>query len=211
MVQFVAGTETTSNFLKFILMEVTRNPHVYDRLQVEIDGVMELATPDTLYEDMNNNMPYLEQVMQEVLRMYPVAVATTRTNYLDTYLGKTLIPAGSTIMVCFHVLHRHPDFFERPNEFDPDRWGPGKPAPIPYTFLPFSAGYRGCTGRHLAKLEAKMTVCNLLYHYKLEAHPDQNYEVATTLTAKPKNPVLMKTTSRHRHRTLYDDLLESAT
>lgn len=66
---------------------------------------MESATPDTLCEDMNNRMPYLEQVIQEALRMYPVAVATTRTNYLDTYLGKTLIPAGSTIMVSVTVLH----------------------------------------------------------------------------------------------------------
>lgn len=68
------------------------------RLQEEIDSVMSRTTADTFYTDLSE-MTYLEQIMQEALRMYPVAAATTRTNHVDTMLGKTLIPAGSTIMV----------------------------------------------------------------------------------------------------------------
>ena len=67
-------------------------------MQAEIDRTMNKTTPETYYNDLGG-MYYLEQVIQETLRMYPIAVATTRTNYSDTYLGKTLIPANSTIMV----------------------------------------------------------------------------------------------------------------
>ena len=63
---------------------------------------MSQTTPETFMEDINS-MTYLEQIMQETMRMYPVAVATTRTNFKDTSLGKTLIPAGSTIMVSSDV------------------------------------------------------------------------------------------------------------
>ena len=63
---------------------------------------MSQTTADTFYQDLND-MSYLEQIMQETLRMWPVAVATTRTNYVDTVLGKTLIPAGSTIMVSSNI------------------------------------------------------------------------------------------------------------
>lgn len=205
VVQFIAGTETTSNLMKFLLMEVTRNPHIYERLQEEIDSVMSRTTADTFYTDLSE-MTYLEQIMQEALRMYPVAAATTRTNHVDTMLGKTLIPAGSTIMVCFHVLHRHPSHFDRPNTFDPDRWAKGQPAPMPFTYLPFSSGQRGCTGKHLARLECKIMVASLLYHYRLECHPDQNYEVTTTLSTRPKYKVYMKMINRRKPRTLFEEL-----
>lgn len=71
---------------------------------------------------------------------------------------------------------------------------------MPYTFLPFSSGLRGCTGKHLARLECKIMVVNLLYHYHLERHPDQNYEVATTLSSRPKYKIYMKMTNRHKPR-----------
>lgn len=202
VVQFVAGTETTSSLMKFILMEVTRNPHIYERLQDEVDRVMLDTTPQTFYQDLSK-MTYLDQVIQETLRMYSVVMATTRTNYVDTYLGKTLIPANSTIMVCFHVIHRSPLNYERPDEFDPDRWGPGKPAPMPFTFVPFSSGIRGCLGKHISKLEAKVMMSQLLHHYKLEPHPDQNYEIFSTLSTRPKYELLMKTTSRQKSRFLF--------
>ncbi|KAL5261834.1 hypothetical protein ACHWQZ_G007514 [Mnemiopsis leidyi] len=205
IVQFVAGTETTSNLMKFLLMEVTKNPHVYERLQEEVDRVMSQTTPETFLNDLNG-MNYLEQILQETLRLYPVAVATTRTNYSDQVLGKTLIPAGSTIMVCFHVLHRHPGHFDRPNTFDPDRWAPGQPAPMPFTYLPFSTGMRGCPGKHLARLECKIMIANLFYHYHLECHPDQNYEVATTLASRPKYKFYVKMTNRGKPRTLFEDV-----
>ena len=63
---------------------------------------MSQTTAETFFQDLND-MSYLEQILQETLRMYPVAVATTRTNYMDTLLGKTLIPAGSTVMVSSRV------------------------------------------------------------------------------------------------------------
>lgn len=63
---------------------------------------MSQTTAETFYQDLNS-MSYLEQIMQETLRMYPVAVATTRTNYVDTVLGKSVVPAGSTVMVSSDV------------------------------------------------------------------------------------------------------------
>jgi cytochrome P450 len=71
---------------------------------------------------------------------------------------------------------------------------------MPFTFLPFSSGKRGCTGKHLARLECKIMVANLFYHYKLDPDPNQNYEVATTLSSRPKYKVFMKMTNRRKPR-----------
>ena len=80
------------------------------RLQEEVDRVMSHTSAETFYQDLNS-MHYLEQVTQETLRMHPVAVATTRTNYADATLGKTVIPAGSTIMVNIVTLFSYPCWF----------------------------------------------------------------------------------------------------
>eukprot|EP00116_Pleurobrachia_bachei_P002459 sb/3462721/ len=190
-------TETTSNLMKFLLMEVARHPHVYKRLQAEIDEVMCDTTAETYHSDLNR-MRYLDQVIAEALRMYPVAVATTRTNPKETYLGKTLIPANSCIMVCWYTLHRNPEYFSQPEVFDPDRWAPDKPGPLPFTYLPFSSGPRSCAGKHIAKLEAKIITSMLLYHYDLTPHPDMRYEVSATIAAKPSHPLMFKVTSRNQ-------------
>ena len=75
------------------------NSYLSHRLREEIDEMMATTSPENFYTDLDK-MVYLEQVIKEVLRMYPIAVATTRTNYMDTNLGKHTIPAGSTLMVC---------------------------------------------------------------------------------------------------------------
>lgn len=71
---------------------------------------------------------------------------------------------------------------------------------MPFTFVPFSSGIRGCLGKHISKLEAKVMMSQLLHHYKLEPHPDQNYEIFSTLSTRPKYELLMKTTSRQKSR-----------
>ena len=75
--------------------------------------------------------------------------------------------------------------------------------PMPYTYLPFSAGQRACTGKHLAKLECKIMMANLFYHYHLEGHPEQNYEVATTLSCRPKYQIYVKMTNRRKPRFVF--------
>ena len=74
---------------------------------------------------------------------------------------------------------------------------------MPFTYLPFSSGQRGCTGKHLARLECKIMVASLLYHYRLECHPDQNYEVTTTLSTRPKYKVYMKMINRRKPRYVF--------
>lgn len=198
IVFLVAGTETIANLIKLFLMEITRHPEVYKRLEEECDRVLDNTTPETYYDDLNK-LVYFEQVLKEMLRLYPIALATTRTTAKDTQLGKHCCPKGSTIMVCFYVNHRHPRNFERPEEFDPDRWAPGMPNPIPYTYTPFSSGSRKCIGKNLAIMEVKIVLSNLIHLFKINGHPDTEYNVTATLSLKPKSDkILLQFQNRNR-------------
>jgi len=201
IVFLVAGTETIANLMKLFLMEITRHPEVYKRLEEECDRVLDNTTPETYYDDLNK-LVYFEQVLKEMLRLYPIALATTRTTAKDTQLGKHCCPKGSTIMVCFYVNHRHPRNFERPEEFDPDRWAPGMPNPIPYTYTPFSSGSRKCIGKNLAIMEVKIVLSNLIHLFKINGHPDTDYNVTATLSLKPKSDkILLQFQNRNRRTT----------
>ena len=156
---FFAGHETTARTMSATWYALASNPAVAKRLHDELDTVLEDRHP-TL-EDFHQ-LPYTLQVIKEVLRLYPPAPVYVRDAVNDDILDGYAIPAGSAVMLSPYYTHRHPEFWENPQQFDPDRWTPEREADQhPYAYHPFAVGQRICIGNNFSLLESHILLALL--------------------------------------------------
>ena len=175
-----AGHETTAYALSWTLYLLFTAPEVLKTLQREL----EQGSPKSL-----ENLPYLDAVFKEGLRLYPTIPATPRSAQQDTELGGFLIPKGSRVFVSVYAVHRHPDFWKAPNVFKPERFLDGSAQLEAY--IPFGLGRRFCLGRNLARLQAKLVLALLVKKLELNfgTEPPRN-RLAVSLS--PRDPLLAK-------------------
>lgn len=156
---FFAGHETTARTMSATWYALASNPPVANRLHEELDSVLGDRYP-TL--DDLHHLPYTLQVIKEVLRLYPPAPVYIRDAVNADTLDRFNIPAGSAVMMSPYLTHRHPDFWENPLQFDPDRWIPERAAERhPYAYLPFAIGQRVCIGNNFSLLESHILLALL--------------------------------------------------
>jgi cytochrome P450 len=159
---FFAGHETTARTMTFAWYALAMNPCVADKLYAELDSVLGDRTP-TL-EDLHQ-LPYTLRVIKEVLRLYPAAPFYVRDAIEDDQLGG-FDTGGLPILLSPYYTHRHPDFWENPLEFNPDRWTPEREASMhPYAYHPFAAGQRICIGNNFSLLESQILLALLAREY----------------------------------------------
>jgi cytochrome P450 len=173
-----AGHETSSITLAMLFKSLAENPDVEARVHAEIDEVLNGRPPTTA--DLPH-LPYLAQVTDETLRRYPAAYLTTRESIeQDEVLGYQ-IPDHSMIILNIYGLHHHPDYWEEPMAFKPERFAPENAANInKFTFLPFGEGPRKCIGEPLARQEICLIAAAIAQKYRLRLDPER----PTTLTAR---------------------------
>ena len=83
-------------------------------------------------------------------------------------LGDYTLPAGSDVVINTYVLHRHPDFWENPEGFDPTRFLPeNREGQHRFAYLPFSRGLRFCIGDSFAKMEAVFALAMVAQQFDL--------------------------------------------
>ena len=156
---FFAGHETTARTMSATWYALASNPEAASRLHAELDAVLSDRYP-TL-EDLHR-LPYTLQVIKEVLRLYPPAPFYVRDALSSDTLDGYPIQAGSAIMLSPYYTHRHPDFWENPLQFDPDRWHPDREAGRhPYAYHPFATGQRICIGNNFSLLESHILLALL--------------------------------------------------
>jgi len=177
-VYFVAGHETTSMTLSWLLYELVMNPQIQEKLYEEV--VQKLGKEGVpTYEDIK--IPYLECVISENMRLHPAApMFPTRIATEDiTYNGLT-IPKGTLLAVNYHSLHRNEQYWENPEKFDPDRFLPeNRKNHHRFAFIPFAAGPRQCLGMEFSLTQQKLFTIRLLQKYRVVAaktKPFVNYE-----------------------------------
>ncbi len=188
MTLFIAGHETTANALAWTLYLVSQHPDVEARLMSEIATLGD--KPPTM-RDLPQ-MPYSEQVLKEVMRLYPPAGGATREPIHDIELGGYHMPKGSSIAVSTYTIHRNPKYFAEPLKFDPERFSPENEAAIPkYAYLPFGGGPRVCIGNAFAMLEARLVALTILQRFKLSLAPNQQVRAEQLFTIRPKGGLKM--------------------
>ncbi|KAH0820809.1 hypothetical protein GEV33_001982 [Tenebrio molitor] len=140
-----AGSDTIAITLSLTFYELALNKVVQDRLRTELREAVHEKGPPTC--DMLENVKYLDMVVSEILRKYPLAPILNRraeTDYLFEETGFTL-DKGVSILVPVSGLHYDPDFFPDPYKYDPERFSEENRSKIkPYTYLPFGDGPRNC-------------------------------------------------------------------
>ena len=152
----LAGHETTANALSWTWYLLSQNPKWRQHAQDEVSGL--LGQRPVTAEDLPR-LDLVTRVFQESMRLYPPIWIMERRVLEDDVIGNYHIPAGSSLEISPFVTHRHPEFWENPEAFDPDRFTPQRSAGRhPYACLPFGGGQRLCIGGHLAMLEARVIV-----------------------------------------------------
>jgi cytochrome P450 len=134
----VAGSDTTSTTLDYLVWAVCRHPEVKSRLLKELDALHEGFT----YEDLRH-VPYLDHVIDEVLRRFPTVPSGLPREVPagGAQIGDHHIPAGYTVTAQSYTLHRDPNAFPDPEKFDPSRWENPTKA-MKDASMPFGAGSR---------------------------------------------------------------------
>ena len=185
----VAGHETSSNALSWLLYLLSSRADWLERLRREFDAV--LGEGPLSYSDVPK-FEFATQVIQEALRLYPPFWMVDRMALADDRAGDLAIPRGSTVVVFIYGAHHSPEHWENPESFDPERFTKAnEKLHTPFTYLPFGAGPRGCIGGNYAMLQIMMILSVLLRKYDLRLVPDQTIEARPMVILRPKFGIRM--------------------
>ncbi|MGW2303680.1 cytochrome P450 [Streptomyces sp. NPDC001809] len=194
LVFLLAGHETTATSLGFALHLLALHPEERKRAHEEVDRVLAGRTPGAGDLDA---LPYVTRVLKEAMRLFPAAPVIGRRAVAATVVGGVAIPAGADVIVAPWVTHRHPDYWEDAERFDPDRFTPEAEAARPrYAWFPFGGGPRACIGQHFSMLESVIALAMLLQRYDLEA-VDTVVPVAPAITLRAAGPARCRLTPRN--------------
>nr|CAD7394922.1 unnamed protein product [Timema cristinae] len=188
---FLAGFETSSTTMSFVLYELAVNPDIQERLGAEIDDVLEKYKGKITY-DAIHEMSYLDKVVNETMRKHPPAPNLTRIcTEPFTLQGTNLkLQKGDMVIIPSMGFHHDPKYFPNPDQFDPERFSEENKKMRPsYTYLPFGEGPRMCIGMRFGLMQAKVGLVGLLSRYKFSvcektAIPMVYDPVSMLLTAK---------------------------
>jgi len=181
-----AGHETVSVCLAWTWYLLSQDAQATKRLRDEVDEVLQ-GRPPTLGDV--RRMQYTWQVLQEALRLYPPIWVLPRTPLEDDEIDGYRLRAGTRTMlfVCPYVTHRHTDFYEDPERFDPDRIAPERTANWHrYQYIPFGGGPRKCLGHEFAMLEMTVIVAMVMQRFHLEFVTGHSVEPVPMVTLRPR-------------------------
>ncbi|MEV5413411.1 cytochrome P450 [Thermopolyspora sp. NPDC052614] len=184
---FVGASESTAIALTWLWVALDRHPEVAARLYAEIDEVVGTRPPGREHVP---RLAYTKAVLDEVLRFYSVGWIVPRRLAADDVLDGVRVPAGSTVLVSPYLTHHLEEIWERPHEFDPDRFSPERAARRHrFAYLAFGLGRHQCLGSHLFSVECRLIVAALLRRFRPVLRTPQPVEPKVRLTVKPRRRV----------------------
>ncbi|KAK2489316.1 hypothetical protein MC885_016594, partial [Smutsia gigantea] len=188
-----AGYETTSSVLSFLAYLLATHPDVQQKLQEEIDVTFPNKTLPTY--DALVQMEYLDMVVNESLRLFPIVGRLERVCKKDVEIKGVLIPKGTVVMVPVFILHKDPELWPEPEEFRPERFSKkNKDGLNPYTYVPFGSGPRNCIGMRFALLNMKLAIVRVLQNFSFK--PCKETQIPLKLSnqglLQPQKPIVLK-------------------
>ncbi|WP_293909755.1 cytochrome P450 [Deinococcus sp.] len=184
MTLFLAGHETTASLLTSLFWFLGQHPVWLDAVQAEARA---LSGP---VSEQTRSLKLLDACLSETLRLSPPAWAVPRWCLEEDEVAGYRIPAGVGVMISPYVMHRHPDHWERPEVFDPQRFLDfGR---VPAAFMPFGGGPRQCIGNHFALLEAGVVAASVLREYRLTPTKGGPLEMLPSITLRPKSGAMVR-------------------
>ena len=185
----VAGHETTANALTWLWYLLAQHRDEAERVRAELQAVLGGRAPTV--EDLPR-LAATERAIQEAMRLYTPIWAIVRNAARDAEIGGYALEAGSRVVVSPYAVHRHPEFWDEPERFRPERFEPAlSAARHSYAYIPFGGGPRVCIGQHLATLEALVIVAVLAQEWRLALVPDHPVEIDAGITLRAKHGLRM--------------------
>jgi len=168
MILLVAGYDTTGMLLSYLAYETSKNPEIQEKLQEEVDQAFEDANGK--FPDYNTiqNLPYLDMVIHETLRLHTAVGLNTRSCNEDYHIPGTdiTIKKNDLLSICAQGIHSNPEFYSHPHQFYPEHFSKeNKATRSPYAFQAFGQGPRACIGMRFALLEAKVAVLSVFREF----------------------------------------------
>ncbi|KAG9451536.1 hypothetical protein H6P81_011501 [Aristolochia fimbriata] len=195
LTMILAGTETTSIALTWVVSLLLNNRHVLKKAQEELDA--QIGNEREATESDIKNLPYLGAIVKETMRLYPAVHVTAPHEAMeDCVVGGYKIPAGTRVFVNMWKLQRDPSIWPDPLEFIPERFL-GEKADLDiarghnFELLPFSAGRRMCPGGPFALHVLHLVLARLLHEFDLKTPNDEPVDMtdAPGLTISKATPL----------------------
>jgi len=185
----VAGHETTTNALCWTFLLLSQHPDIEARLREEYQQV--LGGRAAQMEDLPR-LPLTRMVLEESMRLYPPAWAFARSAIAEDAIGGYTIAKGAYVLMFPATTHRHPDFWERPDVFDPERFSPERTdGRHRFAYFPFGGGPRVCIGKQFALTEAQLILATILPRYQFRFLPGVALVPEPLITLRPRGKLLM--------------------
>lgn len=184
---FIAGYDTSAVTLSWIFYFLAQYPEVQQKVHAEIESILGDRKP--VIEDLPK-FRYIEMVFQEALRLYPVAFFIGRTVDKDDVIDNYHIPSGSMAVVLTSAIQRNLDFWENPDEFNPERFTVENSQDRDrFSMIPFGAGPRQCIGNQFAQIEIQLAMIRILQRYYIRPAFTVPPKVHVAITLRPEDGI----------------------
>ena len=186
---FFAGHETTAATMAWAFYLISQHPGVEEQMRAELQTVFNGRMP--ALTDLPR-LVYMQQVINEVLRLYPAAYLFAREAIVDEVLDGYFIPANTLIFISPFVGHRDPKYWPDPERFDPNRFTPEQVASRPrHVYYPFGEGPHVCIGNNFAMMEMQLILAMALPRFRLRLAPNHPVALHAEATLRPKHGMKM--------------------
>ena len=185
LILFAAGHETTSNALTFTCELLARNPEAQAKILAEVKQIKEESSDIMSWL---KNATYTKLVIEESMRLYPPAYFIDRINKEDDEFNNMALPKGSNLLFSVYEIHRHPDFWEHPEVFIPERFQDGS-IKFSKNYYPFGAGQRMCIGNNFAMYEMILAIMTVVERFEI-IEKQTPIQIKPLITLKPFEAVL---------------------
>lgn len=181
---FFAGHETTAAAMTWAFYLLSEHPAVEQRVREELKTVLNGRTPT--FADLQK-LTYTQQVINEVLRLYPAAYLFAREAVTQDVIDGYPIPPKTLIFITPFITHRDPKYWPDPETFDPDRFAPEQVASRPrHHYYPFGEGPHVCIGNNFALMEMQLILAAALQRFRLRLIPGHPIAFKPEATLRPK-------------------------
>ncbi|XP_022953938.1 cytochrome P450 81E8-like [Cucurbita moschata] len=171
-----AATETSSVTIEWAMSNLLNHPEALNKARAELDA--QIGQDRLLEEEDIPNLPYLQNVISETLRLYPAApLLAPHFSSESCSLGGYHIPAGTTLLVNAWAVQRDPEVWEDPTSFKPERFESGGVAANAYKFLPFGLGRRACPGMGMANRVVGLALGSLIQSFEWKRVSDEELDM----------------------------------
>jgi cytochrome P450 len=186
LLMLFAGHETTTSMLTSLCMALAQHPAVLALAKAEQEKLKEQG--DLTIEQLKQ-MPYLEQILQEVERKYPPVAGGFRGVVKSFTYNGYYVPKGWQVLYGIEKTHRDQRVYTNPTEFDPDRFSPERAEhkKMEYSLVGFGGGPRFCLGYAFAQMEMKIFASLLLRNYRWELEPNQDLSLNAIPSLHPRS------------------------